>query len=45
MPDKFEISLLNKRGIFEKELKNLLFVPLPEFDEVRSVIEKWTKII
>ena len=39
----FRIALDEKGRIFEKELANLVFRPLPRFEEVKSVIEEWLK--
>ncbi len=39
----FRIALDEKSKIFEKELANLVFRPLPRFEEVKSVIEEWLK--
>jgi predicted nucleotidyltransferase component of viral defense system len=32
-----------KSKIFENELKNLVFEPLPKFEEVKAAIEKWCR--
>lgn len=37
----FRIALNEKSRIFERELGNLVFRPLPSFEEVKSVIEEW----
>ncbi len=39
----FRAALNEKSRIFEKELANLVFRPLPRFEEVKSVIEEWLK--
>ena len=37
----FKRSLNSKNVIFEKELENLVFGPLPKFREVKKAIEEW----
>ena len=37
----FKRSLNAKNAIFEKELENLVFGPLPKFGEVKKAIEEW----
>lgn len=39
----FRAALGEKDRTFEKELANLVFRPLPRFEEVKSAIEKWPK--
>ncbi len=39
----FKAALNEKDRIFEKELANLVFKPLPRFKEIREVIEEWIK--
>lgn len=39
--EEFTHSLNAKNAIFEKELGNLVFGPLPKFEEVKKTIEKW----
>ena len=37
----FKRSLKSKNVIFDKELENLVFGPLPKFGEVKKTIEEW----
>ncbi len=37
----FKAALNEKGRIFEKEMANLVFRPLPRFEEIKSVIGKW----